>query len=862
MPDNHNSYFIRKMTEAGLSMSEVVFINPCPIYPGWESRKPPTAKQHKDWVAQFHDEFMAKLAPLAEEGKVILALGKSAAMQVMNTTVAVTKARGSFQEAKGIPRPVMVTLSPAHVMSRPEVARDFETDLRMLAAFRNKGWKGTPGAKMSGDYKLVTDLSEWLRDPPSALSVDTETTGLQWANDATLITIQATAEEGKSLIIPVNGTMFHDIPKADRMHVMAQFRKLMANPKIKVFGHNFKFDYHMMSRYRIKVANWWMDTLQLAFAADENMQSKSLKECVRRWVPEMAGYSDAFDAETDKSRLLESNRDDLIKYGGGDTDACYRLCKALVNEVQKDMKQWKTVVHIQMPALRMFYDMERRGIAISQPRLRELGVAMSQRSYELESSLLKMVPKKVRQKHFSKGLSFGRREFLQDILFSDDGLKLRAVSRLADGSPATDAIHLSNFTEVPFVQAYTEFQKVQKMLSTYVGAEQGLETKEVKLLKAGGWPVAVNRMTNHEPEEMQERAKLATVSFYDSDGDFIEVDQLTEWGEDGKCLGRVGSTFHILSRTYPTGLWKHIMPDGKVHASFFLDRTVTGRSSSRDPNFQNIPKRGPLAKPYRRILIPSKPGNVLIECDQSQAELRFAACESLDPVMLKTYRDGGDIHTLTASKVALVKLSRVTPEMRQKAKAVNFGFLYTMGPDSFVIYARSSYGVTFTKKEAQAIRDTYFATYKNLPKWHEGRREEVRKHGFVRGLLGAVRRLPAIHSSDQGVRAEAERQAINSPIQRIASDVTLMSMVQFSNGCPDWVLPLGTIHDSGVLECPESEADTVAGWVKWCFINPPLEELFGVRLPLPLGADVAVGPDLGSMVELKDVVAVKPHWIE
>lgn len=1390
MPDNHNSYLLRKLQEAGISQSEIILINPCPIYPGWESKKPPTAKQHKEHVQQYHREFMERLAPVVAEAKVVLVLGKSAAMQVFNSAVAVTKARGQFKEMEGVPLPIMVTLSPAHVMSRPEVARDFETDLKSIAALRKNKWKQGDGGMKEGDYQLITDLSELLKDRPPALAVDTETTGLQWANDATLLTIQLTAQEGQSFILPISGQMFPDIPRDERLHVLAQFRTLMADRRIKVFGHNFKFDYHMMARYRVKVANWWMDTLQLAFAADENMQSKSLKECVRRWVPSMSGYciapetlvltadmrhvkagelkvgdellgfdehppeakvrrkmrvsvvlaaprkrlpcyriitelgrsivvssrhkflnknfkggnwdwreactlkvghklmpfpwakhdesfdsgyasgifdgegwitaptkdipglrmgfaqvkglvlthmlgilekdgysqwlslsednrkpvvnavmgsgpamealqryrplrliaqrsfegkslprsasqpkfdtitsiefigncevvalttstktliaeglcqhnSDVFDQATDKSNLVEADPAEVVKYGGGDTDATFRLCRALCEEVGKDKRQWDNVTKIQMPALRMFYDMERRGMMVNQTRLRELGVTLNQKAYELESSLLKMVPKKVKQKHFSKGLSFGRREFLQDILFTDEGLKLKPITRLADKTPATDSIHLSNFAHVPFVQAYTEFTKVKKMLSTYVGTEKGEQAKPVSLLKNGGWPVAVRRMTNHEPEELHGCAKLDSVHIYDQDGDLLTLDRMTEWGNDGKCLGRdKDNGFHILSQIPATGFWKHIMPDGKVHASFFLDKTVTGRAScvhadtliptyrglrrivdimagdyvwthagrwcrvmrgfikptqemwevefsngevlkmteehllltesgewanlrnvyfkealgrsetieeggvplsgivanhergsgrafhrgthgcgyaqegntgagtnqaqgnqilgiqegreepdegennatapqvegggvgwagipnllgegqtlfltshrlrgessrdtsggatgtssgashrrghgeqpsgqshggdesgaqggasavyaeqggisitrikpcgshpvydievehdhsyecagcfshnSRDPNFQNIPKRGSLAKPYRRIFVPSKKGNVLIECDMSQAELRFIACEALDPVMLKTYRDGGDIHTVTAAQIAGCPATQVTSEMRQGAKGANFGLVYGMGVDTFIVYAKTQYGTIYNKTEATTVKAAFFGTYSKLELWHARRRREARTSGQVRGLLGALRRLPAIHSADRGVQAESERQAINSPIQRVASDVTLMAMSQFSHGCPDWLLPLGTIHDSGIIECPESESDTVASWVKWCFINPPVKALFGVTFPIPLGADVAVGPDLGSMVELKNVEAVKPPWI-
>jgi DNA polymerase I-like protein with 3'-5' exonuclease and polymerase domains len=616
----------------------------------------------------------------------------------------------------------------------------------------------------------------------------------------------------------------------------------------------------MLSLLGIEVANWWMDTLQLAFAADENMQSKSLKECVRRWVPAMAGYSDEFDEATDKGNMLAVSQEDLVKYAGGDTDATFRLCKVLMAELKKDPKQLATVKNVQMAGLRMFYRMEKQGMRVSRKRLLALSASVQGDSAKLETELMRMVPKAVKQKHFDKGLSLSRKDFLSDVLFTKEGLNLKPINFVKTGGPATDKTHLLNFTDCPFVVKYMELQKLKKMQSTYIGVDSQLEAKAIPILKNGNFPAPVRRVVDVHPDSLQGIAIRSVEAIDSASSEFVTLTVCAE-GESGGMIAKDDSgEFFLVANSGATGFWKHLCDDGKIHPSFFLHKTVTGRSSSSDPNFQNIPKRGSLASAYRRIFIPSKKGNVLLESDLSQAELRVAACESLDPTMMKVYREGGDIHTLTASKVARVDMSDVTKDMRQKAKAVNFGFLYTMGVDGFIVYAKTQYGVEFTKKEAQQIRETYFATYSKLKAWHERRRMEVRRHGFVRGLHGAKRNLPSIHSTDQGVQAEAERQSINSPVQRFASDCTIMAMVQFSEGCPDWVLPIGTVHDSGIVECPQSKHLKVASWLRWCMANPPLEKLFGVKLPVPMDADVAMGPDLGTMSELK-VEAVKPPWI-
>ena len=860
LSDRQNNFLMGKLRKHSISPQDCVFLNPCPINVAWVRGKSPTEKQHGEWVGQYREEFLAKYEPLARSCKAVLVLGKSAARQVFGKPVKVTKARGSFSSCPITSTPVMVTLSPAHVQSRLEMEQDFDTDMSMVAALAENKFDTTAFAKSVGDYQITMDLSHLLKKPPKYLAVDTETTSLYWAKDASVICVPITYEAGHSLVVPVHGGMFSDIPRADRMRVVGQLRRLLANPEVRVFGHNFKFDKHMLALLNIEVANWWMDTLQLAFALDENMQSKSLKECVRRWVPSMAGYSDEFDEQTDKSNMLSASREDLVRYAGGDTDATFRLAKVQLRELKKDKQQYATVKHVQMPALRMFYRMERQGMKVSRKRLLTLSTSIQSESAKLEAELLRMVPKAVKQKHYDKGLSFTRKEFLADILFTKEGFRLKPINFVKTGAPATDKTHLLNFTDNEFVVKYMELQKIKKMQSTYIGVDSQLEAKPIALLKNGGFPAAVKRIADVHPDDLQEIAIRDVQAVDAAASDIVNLTVCAE-GETA-CIARSDDgEFFVVADSGATGFWKHMCDDGKIHPSFFLHKAVTGRSSSSDPNFQNIPKRGALASRYRRIFIPSRKGNVLLEADLSQAELRIAACESLDPVMMQVYREGGDIHLLSASKAARVPISEVTKEMRQKAKAMNFGFLYTMGVDGFIIYAKTNYGVTFTKKEAQQIRDTYFATYAKLKTWHDRRRSEVRRNGFVRGLHGARRNLPSINSSDQGVQAEAERQAINSPVQRFASDCTLLSMVQFSEGCPDWVLPVGTVHDSGIAECPESKHLKVAGWLRWCMANPPLERLFGLKLPIPMDADVAVGPDLGTMTELK-VEAVKPPWIK
>jgi DNA polymerase-1 len=145
-----------------------------------------------------------------------------------------------------------------------------------------------------------------------------------------------------------------------------------------------------------------------------------------------------------------------------------------------------------------------------------------------------------------------------------------------------------------------------------------------------------------------------------------------------------------------------------------------------------------------------------------------------DPELVGAYRDGRDVHMETAIAVLNKPADRITREERKLAKSVNFGFLYGMGWKKFIVYSFDNYGIVVTPEEAQDFRDAFFRKYASLPAWHARQRRLVNLNGYVHSFTGRIRHLPTISSSDEGVAAEAERQAINSPVQGFASDLILL----------------------------------------------------------------------------------------
>jgi DNA polymerase I-like protein with 3'-5' exonuclease and polymerase domains len=303
--------------------------------------------------------------------------------------------------------------------------------------------------------------------------------------------------------------------------------------------------------------------------------------------------------------------------------------------------------------------------------------------------------------------------------------------------------------------------------------------------------------------------------------------------------------------------------------SFIAENFAVHNTASADPNGQNFPKRGRLAKSYLKIF-QATPGFKIVSADLSQIELRIAAWMAMDKVMLSLYRSGGDIHTATAKYVsqlsdaqwdALPKAMRKLK--RTQAKAVNFGFLYGMGWKKFMGYAKTDYGVTYTEKEAQEARERFFNLYTGLPAWHERMRDFAREHGYVRALHGAVRHLPSIKSNDKMIRSSAERQAINSPVQRLGSDLGMMAVIRFAmQADPELFRVIGFVHDAVLVEARDGYEQECMSALVWAMENQPMQEWFGINAPLPIKAEADIGINFGETLEMGELPPVeeRPEW--
>ena len=285
-----------------------------------------------------------------------------------------------------------------------------------------------------------------------------------------------------------------------------------------------------------------------------------------------------------------------------------------------------------------------------------------------------------------------------------------------------------------------------------------------------------------------------------------------------------------LKSTYADGLLKAVSPDGRIRTSFQMTATATGRLSSTEPNLQNIPTRTELGSQMRRMFV-AAPGNVLVDADYSQIELRLLAHISGDEAMCRAFRSGEDFHTLTAARVFHVEPQDVTPEMRRRAKAVNFGVVYGISPFSL------SQDIGVTVAEAKEYMERYFQTYTGVRAYMDRIVEQARADGYVETLMHRRRALPELKSSNHNLRAFGERVALNMPIQGTAADLMKLAMVRVERRLADEGLAaqlIMQVHDELIVECPEDEAARVQALLE--------EEMSGVMtLAVPLPAEAHCG---------------------
>ena len=296
-----------------------------------------------------------------------------------------------------------------------------------------------------------------------------------------------------------------------------------------------------------------------------------------------------------------------------------------------------------------------------------------------------------------------------------------------------------------------------------------------------------------------------------------------------------------MSSTYIEGLQKALREgEDRVHTSFNQAVAATGRLSSSDPNLQNIPIRTELGRKIRKAFVP-KPGTVFLSADYSQIDLRMLAHISQDATLIEAFKNGEDIHNQTAATIFNVSPKEVASELRRVAKSINFG----------IVYGISAYGLAqqlqIPAEEAKQHIQRYFERYPGVRAWIDQTLKEARANGYVRTLLGRIRYLPEMESTNGAIRGFAERVAMNTPIQGTSADIIKVAMIAIAEARKkkQWAGEmLVQVHDELLFEIPidqlASSSQTLKRFMETALI-----------LSIPVVVDLKQGPNWAEMTPMK-----------
>lgn len=747
--------------------------------------------------------------------KFILALGNEALLATVGRS-GITKYRGKvFDHPSGAK--VLPTISPSSVKRNPGQKPGYLADLRLFANLV----LGRESGITKPNYSVI-DTREKLDKLKEILSMtkefywDVETVSDYYKTDAKIVSLSATCiistPSGPKRFVFALPLYHPESPWRRKWKAVLQFLKKPLEKIKKCIAWNGSYDTKWLRWLGIDI-NFTFDPMLAVHLLNENVQKGLKPQAQARLGVEPWGI--------DTRNLLEKKLSDILEYNVLDTWYMYHVKQQLVEELKAQPRIARVFKYIMMDGVDDLVNSEMRGIWLDVDRLKERTPIVREKLEDIEKRIL-----------ISTELDIEP----EDYHFRHLGGEAPAE---VDGWPVSG-------------------WPIQKVLKTRgpVYAEPNFNASKFArwmLFDHLALPILERGKDkpNGDPGEpsMAESVMLALKERH-------EVIPL--------LLERVGYQKTLSSFFEP---YAELYDENhRIHTNFKMAGTVTGRLSSgkndedkisavrgdklRGVNLQQVPR-----DPLVRGVFGAPPGWSFVEADYSQVELRVVAYLSRDRTMLHLYKTGADIHRATAADVLGIPASQVSKDDRKKAKAVNFGFVYGMGWRKFIATAFEKYGAVFTEEEARAVRAAFFEHFSGLQPWHAKQRRLVNQYGRVQSPIGRVRHLPDIYSPDEGVRAEAERQAINSPVQSFGSDMAVLAMVGINKKFKKRGIKghcLGLVHDAINFEIRDDYVAEALPIIKDTMEDVrPLKKKFDIHVDIPIIADVKVGRYWGDAREIE-----------
>lgn len=621
-----------------------------------------------------------------------------------------------------------------------EALRAFYQDKNFSSLLKELGSAPAPKKKKEEQekvYHLVDDPESFQKllatlEKQKVFAVDTETNSLI-PRSARLVGIGFGFTPGEAWYVPTNGSL-------GKKTVLEGLSSLFSHRGISIYGHNIKYDLHVLLNEGLPQPTISFDTMIASYLVSPQKQKHNLDDLsFERFEKVKTPITDLIGKGKNEISMDDVPIEKISLYCDEDVDYTVRLYEELKEELSQN---GLTSVNeeIEIPLLPVLAKMERRGIFVDKALLKELSVELAKKCQAIEEKIYEEA---------GEPFNLGSPKQLSEVLFVK--MKIPPPKKIKTGF-STSADVLSTLQDkYPIISTILDYRTYDKLRSTYVDA-----------------------------------------------------------------------------------LPDQILPEtGRIHCTFNQSVAATGRLSCQNPNLQNIPIRSAEGKRIREAFRPEKKGWQFLSADYSQIELRILAHLSEDPSLLKAFQEGEDIHAFTASLVFDVPLAEVTSDMRQKAKAVNFGVLY--GQQAFGL----SQGLAIGYEEASSFIKKYFDRYKKVKDFFAFCIEGARKTGKVVTMTGRHRPIPEITNKNPMIRAAAERLAINTPLQGTSADLIKMAMISIDQKLPEETFMLLQIHDELLFEAPEGRLEALSKLVK--------KEMEGVcALKVPLEVHIALGKNWGE----------------
>jgi DNA polymerase I-like protein with 3'-5' exonuclease and polymerase domains len=687
-----------------------------------------------------------------------------------------------------------------------------------------------------GEYKVLEDVSEVealllrFKDEGDDVSFDTETGSLSPfdTKHPQLLCLSFSNKEGEGFVVPFDHADFEWEPtrKVELIKVLTTFFADASIPKI---AQNEKFDrkhiFHALGVYPTNVA----DTMLIHFTLDESRGTHGLKVLAHKYTG-MGGYEKPLNTYIKKHKECDPDKggsyanipaDVLFPYAAMDADVTIRVFNSLMDE-----PEFKERVNIQRLSFQFFprlsdtlAKMEYAGARVDVESLKITGDAYLEVMKSCKEHISRL-PEVIRFEH-DHGFDFNASSpaQLREILF---GYYKETPTELTDG---------------------------------------GFDKLEYRWKKSGK-----GRSRKDFPQVVAEAIEKKEYAHFSTKQDVLR--EIEGKGNPLAPLLLEHRTAETIYGTFVANVEEKLDSNGFLHGTYLATGTATGRLASANPNLQNIPSRDNRVK--KSYVSRFGDEGVIIQADYSQAELRVAASLFQEPVMGDAYRDGVDLHRLTAIDIAFAnirdpkarakKFDALTKENQKKwrtnAKTINFGVLYGGGP-SMIQAALKGYGQSLTLDECKKMVADFFTLRPLLRQGIDDLEVQVEKDGYHETFTGRRRRVPEVHSQNAEIVSRALRQIVNFPVQSIASEMTLFSLILIQEEMEKRDVRskmILTVHDSIIFDCHVDEFIDISYMAKGIMENVTelsttiLDGLDWSWLDVPICADLEVGLNWGSLV--------------